>query len=532
MGAYRAIQVTPYEPQQQNTMAQLGQILQLRNAQQQYQAGAVGLQNQQLQLQRQKMMVDSQNTVREYFQNNPGADFLQAAKATQGKVLPEVTENLINQHDKMQTAVKTQYDLIKAQHDALAPIYDSMMKMDDETLAQNWPAIAQQVNQVPGIQQKLDPAQPMSKAQLQQYGPVVSLTGAYLDKETARQKAQADALEAQTKANVAQRSDAATQLASAFRQGPQAYAAARGKMPMDLARQFPDAPQSEDEIVKSGMTPEQIANQPVEKIEMKDWLARNPGKTPADFMRYKATLVPAYNFAIQTGAAGGSGSGANTDWGALAGKYGISAAALDQAAEKYAQTGQLPPSSRAGAGQARNTVIMNRAAALHPEANLAANAASYGADKGSLAAIQKNLDSVTAFENTAGKNLDMFLNTAKKVVDSGSPWINSPLRAVDMKGLGSADLSAFNAARQVAINEIAKVTGNPGLSGQLSDSARHEVEAFIPQNATLKQIYAVASTLKQDMANRHTAYADQIKAIKDRMGGKTEAPKADPLGIR
>lgn len=38
---------------------------------------------------------------------------------------------------------------------------------------------------------------------------------------------------------------------------------------------------------------------PVEKTEMNDWLARNPGKGPADWAKYRATLVPAYNFNLQ-----------------------------------------------------------------------------------------------------------------------------------------------------------------------------------------------------------------------------------------
>jgi hypothetical protein len=35
--------------------------------------------------------------------------------------------------------------------------------------------------------------------------------------------------------------------------------------------------------------------------EQDDWLKKNPGKGPADFMRYKATLVPAYNFNVAAG---------------------------------------------------------------------------------------------------------------------------------------------------------------------------------------------------------------------------------------
>ena len=82
----------------------------------------------------------------------------------------------------------------------------------------------------------------------------------------------------------------------------------------------------------------------------------------------------------------------------------------------------------------------------------------------------------------------------------------------------------------MATNEIAKVTSNPNLTGQLSDSARREVEAFMPQNATLGQVYAVAKILRQDMQNRHDSLDDQIGAIQSRIGGGKAAPAALPQG--
>lgn len=189
--------------------------------------------------------------------------------------------------------------------------------------------------------------------------------------------------------------------------------------------------------------------------------------------------------------------------------------ALDMAAQQFASTGQMPNVGRGGAVRSQ---IINAAAAKYPKVDLASNAAAFKANQQSLEGLQKNLDSVTAFESTANKNLDLFLDQAKKVVDAKSPFLNTPLRMLNDKMLGNADQAAYNAARQVAVNEIAKVTSNPGLSGQLSDSARHEVDAFNPQSATLQQTYKVAQVLRQDMSNRHQAYEEQISAIKGRLG--------------
>jgi hypothetical protein len=89
--------------------------------------------------------------------------------------------------------------------------------------------------------------------------------------------------------------------------------------------------------------------------------------------------------------------------------------------------------------------------------------------------------------------------------------------------LGSPDQAAYDAARQVALNEVAKIVSNPNLSGQLSDSARKEIEAFNPNSATLKQSVAVMRILKQDMSNRAAAYDTQIGEIKGRISGKKPA---------
>lgn len=210
----------------------------------------------------------------------------------------------------------------------------------------------------------------------------------------------------------------------------------------------------------------------------------------------------------------------------------LSPEALDMVALKFAKSGDLVALGMGNASAATRREILNRAAKLYPGIDVAANQADYITNRDSLKKLQSSQDQVIAFENTANKNLDQFLGTTKGVVDSNSPWVNKAWRSVMQSGAGDVDLAKFNAARQVAINEIAKVTSNPGLSGQLSDTARKEVEAFIPADATLKQVYGVAAILKADMKNRHDANDDQIKAIQVRISkppaGATTTPATIP----
>lgn len=202
----------------------------------------------------------------------------------------------------------------------------------------------------------------------------------------------------------------------------------------------------------------------------------------------------------------------------------LSSDAIRQNADRYNTTGELPSLGMGAAGAKARQDILNAAAG--GGGSISANKANYKADSGSLAALQKNRDAVVSFENTAGKNLDLFLQTAKPIVDTGVPWINKPLRAIG-QGLGGQDLAAYNAARQVALSEIAKVVQNPGLTGQLSDAGRNEVSQLNPSSASLGQIYRVAGILKQDMANRHQSYDNQITEIKHRLSGGGQ-PAAGP----
>ena len=216
----------------------------------------------------------------------------------------------------------------------------------------------------------------------------------------------------------------------------------------------------------------------------------------------------------------------------------LTPAGIDMAALNYRKTGQLPP---LGMGdRTTRQKILNRAAELTPAdiqrieaggTDVAANKAGYKADSTSLTNLQKQRDAIGAFENTAQKNIDNFLAVAKKVPDTGIPLLNTPVRWIAGAG-GSADMAKYNAARQVAVSEIAKIVQNPNLNGQLSDSARKEIEVFNPSNATLGQTIAVMNLLKQDMQNRKTSLDDQLKTTKGRIGGAQTAPAADPLGIR
>jgi hypothetical protein len=188
---------------------------------------------------------------------------------------------------------------------------------------------------------------------------------------------------------------------------------------------------------------------------------------------------------------------------------------------EYAITGVMPSWGNGnGAAKLRLTHEKNefaRTSGLSPR-DMALAGAAFKGDTESLKNFQKQRDQISSFEQTAQKNIDMFLNAARNVPDSGVPWLNTPIRLLDEKLVGSANMAAVNAARQVANNEIAKVTSGGGLSGVLSDNARHEVDAFNPREATYAQTLAIVKMLKADMENRRTSMDATLNEIRGRVG--------------
>jgi hypothetical protein len=194
--------------------------------------------------------------------------------------------------------------------------------------------------------------------------------------------------------------------------------------------------------------------------------------------------------------------------------------AMDQLAENFSQTGNLPPGLARSPGT--TMAIIKRAAELHPDQNLASNKASFKANQQSLGSLQKNFDQVSAFESTAQKNLDLFLEKLKAIPDLGVKFANIPLRKIDDKMIGSDNYQAMKAAQQTAAAETAKVLSSANASGVLSDSQKKEAEDILSGNLSYSAAQKVVATLKQDFSNRHTSYQAQIADIQKRLGGNGE----------
>lgn len=465
-----ALSIKP--PEQQDQLSQFANLMAIKQRQQQMQQQQA-LAPLVLEQQKQATQEQSINTQKAQQDQKDQMAFrtAMASPELQGKTIGEIADVLAQSgnisKDSWQAAKKADIEHrkslaeadnktlenMKAAHDQTQQLYNNVMNMPDDQLQANWPAIAQQYNSIPGNEKMpMDPNKPLPKQALAQFGPMISMGNSYFDQELARREKQADLTKKQGEA------------------------------------QF---------YKDSGMP----AGVPVEAVQQADWLKKNPGKGPSDFLLWKQKNSP--QAIVMNNQLGGDKN----------------SAALDFAADNYRKTGQLPAGFSRSPGT--TSAIIARAAELDKQAGgmgIATNKSELEANRKSLDSLQKNFDQVSAFENTAKKNLDLVLSKASAVPDLGARFANTPIRMINEKMLGTKEMAEFRAALATAQAETAKVLNSSNASGVLSDTARKELEDIMSGNLSYSALKGQVETFKQDMNNRHESYRMQINDIKGRIG--------------
>jgi hypothetical protein len=456
-------------PEQPDLLQKFGQLQQLKAMQQQQaiqqqeaplrmQALQTQAQGGQLQLQQEQQAQQDQQSFRAAMQD----------PSLQGKTIGQVADALaqkgqisqagwaqakkadLDHQEAVQKLDTSKLANVKAAHEQTQQLYNGVMNLPDDQVAANWPQIVQQIQAIPGNEKlPLNPAQPMTKQQLQQFGPLLSMGQGYIDSELARREAAAKAKTAEQTAEAGGTTDLA-------------------KFQADYLK------------------------------------AHNLDNTPAN--RQKAFDVYTEKTKI---------------------------APAQVRAETFMQMPQAVYDPDSG-----QNVYTTRRGAIGKEAPSSADAlaakAGVQADASSLKNLQKNFDQVSAFEGTATKNLDLFVDKLSKIPDLGSKFANVPMRMIDSKMIGSDNYQAMKAAQQTAAAEAAKVLSSANASGVLSDTQKKEAEEMLSGNLSLSAAKKVVATLKQDFANRHQSYQEQIGQIQNRMKGTTQPSDAGgpPAGAK
>lgn len=200
------------------------------------------------------------------------------------------------------------------------------------------------------------------------------------------------------------------------------------------------------------------------------------------------------------------------------GTGGLTQAALDKASMQYAMTGQMPSIGLGSTGSAKmkRDAIMNRAAELDSNGNIAQN-------KATLSSLTNSLNEQTKYQNTMERatktvedNLTILENAANKVNKSGSPLVNEWNNLVTSKVIGSGDLASYRAAIQTVRNEYQFILAR---GGQVSDTVRQEAQTLIPDNITKEQLVQVIGTLRAEGQNVLNNANSEVSSIQNRING-------------
>jgi hypothetical protein len=293
--------------------------------------------------------------------------------------------------------------------------------------------------------------------------------------------------------------------------------------------------------------PENLTGADYEEQRRKAWLVAHPGKTDMDYNKEVAKSKDTHpaGVPIKSENLGNVVRNYYADGTTKDEKVGVSpntqvrvnvqqpelgGDTIQILASDWYTSGQAPFVARTPAAIHALDQVAKEVKRQHPDWNPAITRANYGADKSSLASIQKSTDAINSFETTALKNADLMMGFAQKLTDTKSPIVNRYIRDWQSVAAGDPNVRSFEAARRVFANEVAKITSNPNMSGVLTNEARQEIDKIVSGDVTLPQLQSIVSTLKKDMENRRTSLNSQIGEIKGRISGTTPTHPADASG--
>ena len=224
------------------------------------------------------------------------------------------------------------------------------------------------------------------------------------------------------------------------------------------------------------------------------------------------------------------------DAGVVAGGV-LSGAALELAAQGYLMDRRFPTNLGRGKQGAMNTIkIMERAAALANESGMNAEETAINQIAGkakslALAQIVKDLAAIRPYNAMLEKNGDIAISLAEKAISTNTKLANRPINWLKQNASDNPDVAEFLAQARIVTTEAARVLNNPRLVGQLTDSARREMEAILNGDMPLESFTRVVRRLQSDGKNRVDAMVEERDSLNQSIrrpnaAGQSTAPAA------
>lgn len=151
--------------------------------------------------------------------------------------------------------------------------------------------------------------------------------------------------------------------------------------------------------------------------------------------------------------------------------------------------------------------------------------AEFIASRGAFNALTKDLAAIRPYKQMLDLNAKILEDLAKKAVATNSQLANKPINWLRMNVGDNPDIAEYLFQMNTVATEAARVLNNPRLVGQLTDSARKDMQSVINGEMPLNMTSAILARMKADGTNRVKAMEDEEGRLKSRISGR-QAPSA------
>lgn len=190
----------------------------------------------------------------------------------------------------------------------------------------------------------------------------------------------------------------------------------------------------------------------------------------------------------------------------------LSSDAINNASARYNIDGTLPNLGVGKKSALQKANILNQAALMNAGID-PTDQRIYQIDNkskaGALLQNTKDIAAITPYKEMLDKNVDIAIKLSKNVMMTNSKFANKSLNWIKQNAGDNPDAAEYLAQMVFVQTESARVLNNPRLVGQLTDSARQEMEGVINGNMPIQATERVLQRIKQDGDNRVNSMLDQ-----------------------
>ncbi len=154
--------------------------------------------------------------------------------------------------------------------------------------------------------------------------------------------------------------------------------------------------------------------------------------------------------------------------------------------------------------------------------------AEYKANQSAYTQLTKDLAAIRPYKEMLDQNGDILIDLGKKVLRADSATANKTLNWLKQNAGDNPDTAEYLAQMAFFQTESARVLNNPRLVGQLTDSARSEMQHVISGNMPINATERVVRRIQKDGGFRVDKMQKEADALKAKLHGGAAAPAAKP----